>query len=338
LFDSSLANAFHDLSEGKTMLHRLSRRSAFTLVELLVVIAIIGVLVALLLPAVQSAREAARRQQCVNNLKQHALAMHGYHDTFQTLPVGLMGAPAGQSPTDDGFGWGVAILPFLEQKALYDKINPNGKAGALRDQLNNFGVVPIPGGETPLKVYRCPSSQLPKVVPDGNWSLQGAGSYPPSSRLMRLYAVNDYKGAGGSCNRDDDGVLGKRSELPWTRFAQITDGLSNMLLTGESAYVTGNSTNPASITSIEDWPIWIGGPDSDESIRFNGRSTAIINCQCTPSTMYKAINDDCAFSWHSGGAQFSFCDGSSRFINQNISTQTWCRLNGRDDGNSLGDF
>jgi prepilin-type N-terminal cleavage/methylation domain-containing protein/prepilin-type processing-associated H-X9-DG protein len=313
------------------------RNRGFTLVELLVVIAIIGVLVALLLPAVQSAREAARRQTCLNNLKQQALALHNYHDTFQVLPCGLLGAAAGLTPTDDGFGWASAILPFMEQKALYDKINPTGQAGALRAALN-ANVTPIPGGETPLKSYKCPSSNLPKVVPDGNWALPGAGSYPPSSRLMRGYGVNDYKGAGGSCFRDDDGVLGKRSELPWTRFAVITDGLSNTLLTGESSYVTGNGTIIASITVVEDWPIWIGGPDTDESIRFNGRTDAIINCQCTPMTMYRAISDDCAFSWHAGGAQFSFCDGSIRYISQNISTQTWCRLNGRDDGQPLGEF
>ena len=155
---------------------------------------------------------------------------------------------------------------------------------------------------------------------------------------MRNYAVSDYKGAGGSCYNDADGVLGKNTELPWCRFATITDGLSNMLLTGESSYVTGDNTNPASITVVEDWPLWIGGPDSDESIRFNGRTTAIINCQCTPNTMYAAISDDCAFSFHPNGAQFSFCDGSVRFITQNISTQTWCYLNSKDDGHPLGDF
>jgi prepilin-type N-terminal cleavage/methylation domain-containing protein/prepilin-type processing-associated H-X9-DG protein len=317
-----------------------TNRAGFTLVELLVVVAIIGVLVALLLPAVQTAREAARRSQCANNLKQQAIGLHNYHDIWQTLPCGLMGAATGGSPTDDGFGWACAILPFIEQQALYDKVSPNGQAGALRARLNavlpNF--IPIPGGETPIKTYKCPSSALPKTVPDGNWRLPGAGSYPPSSRLMRNYAVNDYKAAGGSCYADDDGVMGKRAELPWCRFATITDGLSNMLLTGESSYVTGDSTNPNSITVVEDWPIWIGGPDTDESIRFNGRTTAIINCQCTPNMMYAAISDDCAFSFHPNGAQFSFCDGSVRFISQNISTQTWCYLNSKDDGHPLGDF
>src|SRR6187401_1642376 len=88
-------------------------RRGFTLVELLVVIAIIGTLVALLLPAVQSARESARRQSCMNNLKQMALACHNYEGTWGVLPVGAMTAAAGQGNENDGFGWGVAILPFI---------------------------------------------------------------------------------------------------------------------------------------------------------------------------------------------------------------------------------
>jgi prepilin-type processing-associated H-X9-DG protein len=156
---------------------------------------------------------------------------------------------------------------------------------------------------------------------------------------MLGYAVNDYKGAGGACNgRDDDGVIGKIAELPWCRFAEITDGLSNMLLVGESSMVQGNSTNAGSITKIEDWPVWIGSPGQDETIRINGRTTAPINCGCTPNNMVPAISDDCAFSYHPNGAQFSFCDGSARFISQNISIQVYCNLHGRDDGRPLGDF
>src|SRR5262245_63733172 len=100
------------------------RGRGFTLVELLVVIAIIGVLVALLLPAVQTAREAARRQSCLNNLKQLALACHNYHDTFLVLPAGAMGGLTAN--VDDGFGGGGGILPFIEQQALFDQINTNG--------------------------------------------------------------------------------------------------------------------------------------------------------------------------------------------------------------------
>ncbi|MFM9068057.1 MAG: DUF1559 domain-containing protein [Planctomycetota bacterium] len=92
----------------------MKRRPGFTLVELLVVIAIIGILVALLLPAVQAAREAARRTQCLNNLKQLGLALHNYHDSRRSFP-------AGASPNVTAFNWRVAIWPFMEQQSLFDQ-------------------------------------------------------------------------------------------------------------------------------------------------------------------------------------------------------------------------
>jgi prepilin-type N-terminal cleavage/methylation domain-containing protein/prepilin-type processing-associated H-X9-DG protein len=310
------------------------RNSGFTLVELLVVIAIIGVLVALLLPAVQSAREAARRTQCQNNLKQMGLAVHGYEDTWKRMPSSLMGGET--SCQDDGLGWGLALLPFMEQKALYDQIAipANTKPCALGDyfRANNK---PIPGGETPLKTYRCPTSMLPKVVPP-LWALPGGGNLPPQNDIMIGYAINDYKSAGGSC-WGDDGVIHKWMEAPGNRrFAEVTDGLSNTLMIGESSYVTGNSTTAPS--RVEDWPIWIGGPSTDESVRTNGRTNSPINCQCTATTMVKAINDDCNFSYHSGGAQFVFCDGSVKFISQNIAMTTYCNLHSMRDGFPIGDF
>jgi prepilin-type N-terminal cleavage/methylation domain-containing protein/prepilin-type processing-associated H-X9-DG protein len=308
------------------------RRCGFTLVELLVVIAIIGVLVALLLPAVQSAREAARRQTCLNNLKQMALAMHNYEDSNKVLPVGLMGGVV--SNPDDGYAWGLAILPFIEQKALFDQINPNGQDGIVRANFNATGGA-IKGGETSLKTYRCPSSQLPKVVGPTD-RLPGAGVYAPSSRLFIGYAVSDYKGNGGGCVNDNDGVLGKRQEIPWVRFAEISDGLSNVPLVGESSYITGNSTTAPTVT--EDWPVWAVGPGTDESIRYESGTSLPINCRCTPATMVVAVNDDCAFSWHANGAQFAFCDGSVKFVSQNVAAQTWCNVNSRNDGRQVGEY
>jgi prepilin-type N-terminal cleavage/methylation domain-containing protein/prepilin-type processing-associated H-X9-DG protein len=309
-------------------------RRGFTLVELLVVIAIIGVLVALLLPAVQSAREAARRQTCLNNLKQIGLAMHNYHDTWLKLPAGLMGGLV--NDPDDGWAWGTSILPFVEQQALFSQLNPNGRERAVRNNFEATGSgKQIAGGETPLKVYRCPSSQLPKVV-SATDRLPGSGVFAPTSRLFIGYAISDYKGNGGGCVNDNDGVLGKIQEIPWVRFAQITDGLSNVPLVGESAYITGNSTTAPTVT--EDWPVWAVGPGTDESIRYESGTSAPINCKCTPNNMVIAISDDCAFSWHSGGAQFVFCDGSVKFINQNVAASTWCNVNSRDDGRAVGEY
>src|SRR5690242_3831055 len=101
----------------------MNRRSGFTLIELLVIIAIIGLLVALLLPAVQAAREAARRAQCANNLKQIGLAMHGYHDVWHSFPPGYLTRPVTGLELGPGWAWGTLILPYLEERPLYDSAN-----------------------------------------------------------------------------------------------------------------------------------------------------------------------------------------------------------------------
>jgi prepilin-type N-terminal cleavage/methylation domain-containing protein/prepilin-type processing-associated H-X9-DG protein len=314
-----------------------ARSRGFTLVELLVVIAIIGILIALLLPAVQSARESARRQQCLNNLKQIGLGVHNYHEAHKRLMAGIQSDPVcDTSFDDDGFGWLCALLPFVEQQALYNRVAPDGRFGALEIywRANNR---PMPGGEQKVATYRCPSSTLPDVVP-ATFTIPGFNiARPPSSGEMLGYAVTDYKCAGGSCT-GDNGVLHKLCETRGrTRsLSEIVDGLSNTLLAGESSYVTGNNTtNP---TTVEDWPIWIGAPGTDESIRTNGRTNAPINCGCTPGTMVRAINDDCNFSFHPGGAQFVFCDGSSRFISENIAMNTYCRIHGINDRQPPGEF
>lgn len=313
-------------------------RNGFTLIELLVVIAIIAVLIALLLPAVQQAREAARRTQCKNNLKQIGLALHNYHDTHNRLPSALLGGIT--SDTDDGYGFLCMLLPFIEQGALFDQINPQGQPRVFRTYHDNNGG-PMPGGTVKIQSYRCPSSALPDHVPD-SYSISGySGPALPAHNVRMVgYALTDYKGAGGSC-RGDNGLLHKNAEAPGgRRFADITDGLSNTVAVGESSYVTTNSPtfqNP-SPTRVEDWPTWIGGIGTDESIRFNGRSSAPINCRTTPGNMWSAINDDCAFSYHTGGAQFVLADGSVRFINENVSMQTWCDVNGINDGAVVGEF
>ncbi len=309
-----------------------SRSRGFTLVELLVVIAIIGVLVALLLPAVQSARESARRSQCSNNLKQIGLGMHSYADTFGKLPSALMGGITGATD-DDGWSWATAILPFVEQQGLFSQLNPQGEQLLLPNYFSAKQAI-IPGGDTSLKIYKCPSSFLPKIVPAA-FAIPGGTMVPVRDHLVG-YATNDYKSAGGSCN-GDNGPLHKYLERPnCCRFAEITDGLSNTILVGESAYIFGNPF--AAPTRINVWPLWIAGSNDDESVRTNGRTNSPINCGCTATTMAKAINDDCNFSIHPSGCQFVLCDGSVRFVSQNIAITTYCNLHGIDEGMPIGDF
>lgn len=344
-----------------------SKRRGFTLVELLVVIAIIGILVGLLLPAVQAAREAARRMQCQNNLKQMGLAMMNYESAFKKFPSALMGARAG-APEDDGVGWAVAILPFMEQTALYAQLEagclalgaPLGTPGVMRRSkggtwpshgpLGPFTVsgsggsstatTIVPGGDTKLSFYKCPSSILPDICPL-TWTIPGAttSSIHHTNQFSAGYATNDYKGAGGS-NRGDFGVLHKLFENPSnTRIGDITDGTSNTTLITESTYLTGNG-NPTTLnpTAFEDWPIWFGGPNTDESVRTNGRFSAPINAQTNPSRMVRAINDDSAFSYHTGGAQFVFADGSVHFVSESVAQQTYSDLNDKSDGSVLGQW
>lgn len=309
------------------------RRLGFTLIELLVVIAIIAILIALLLPAVQQAREAARRTQCKNNLKQIGLGLHNYHDTYQRFPWGIatdVDDSAGFD--DDGYSFLAHILPQIEQTALFEQINPQCIPGVLRTYYDNNGGTPgtvIPGGDIVISAYKCPSSSLPEIVPP-TWSIPGG----PSESMRDLsvgYATTDYKGAGGSCN-GDNGMLHKRAEVGnGRRIADVTDGTSNTVFVGESAYVSDG----------QDWPTWIGATGSDESNRFNGRTSAPINAGVTPNNMYNAVSDDSAFSFHTGGAQFLFVDGSVKFITENIDNThngTWCSLNGINDGIVIGEY
>jgi prepilin-type N-terminal cleavage/methylation domain-containing protein len=185
-----------------------ARPRGFTLVELLVVIAIIGVLVALLLPAVQSAREAARRMQCSNNLRQIALAVQNYHDTYRFLP------PGASDPSLAGSSGFAAILPFLEQAALY-QLYDFSKGNS--DPANLQAV------SQRIKTYLCPSCVFLRQVP-----LEGCDT---NRRAPGTYAFSTSTGDPWT---ESDGAIVNIRSAPLTRLASITDGTSNTLLAGES--------------------------------------------------------------------------------------------------------
>lgn len=182
-----------------------TRRAGFTLVELLVVIAIIGILIALLLPAVQAAREASRRTSCRNNLKQLGLALHHYHDTYKSFP---MGTNIHRSSSCYGLSWHVYLLPFVEEQDIYAQINP--EAGPCGE-----GGVP---NSTGVPIFRCPSSEL----------AQGKTNYAGTAGARKL------KDQHSSCgDYATDGVLYPLSQ---TRIKHVVDSTSHTLLVGERIY------------------------------------------------------------------------------------------------------
>ena len=183
------------------------RFRGFTLVELLVVITIIGILIALLLPAVQAAREAARRMQCSNNLKQIGLAMHGYHDLYGVFPPDGMASTGGAGAPLPRWSWGSCLLPLVEQEPLYQLLNPQGGTVPAATVAN--------GLQTRLPVYLCPSDPQSDTAVNGNY----AGNYGRSNYV--------YSASFTQCSAYA------------IRMADVTDGLSNTMIVGERDAVHG---------------------------------------------------------------------------------------------------
>jgi prepilin-type N-terminal cleavage/methylation domain-containing protein/prepilin-type processing-associated H-X9-DG protein len=219
-----------------------ARRAGFTLIELLVVIAIIGVLIALLLPAVQAAREAARRTQCVANLKQIGLALHGYHDTNNTFPAGGWIALTTQPQTGNmNVGWSASVLPWLEQRSLYDGLN---FSLPYNDAVNSTV------GHTVLQIYLCPTEPRTAL-----WSKDSGDLYDS--------ADGDYGGMYGqrglsSPTFNNNPPAGPMIFNQCIALAEIRDGASQTIQIGE---------DPEAIHAL-----WISGHNIfDQSAPINAR-------------------------------------------------------------------
>lgn len=302
------------------------KRTAFTLVELLVVIAIIGVLIALLLPAVQQAREAARRMSCSNNMKQLGLAVHNYHDTYLALPARQGGTnwSGGSATAHPRWSAFVGLLPFIEANTRYDQIQSGGYHAW--DGNANSGYV----GE--ISAFMCPS--------DGLFSPTGADRNAQYSPLNYGLNMGDHYAINFDQNRPDQNIRGIFGYLTYTRFNEITDGLSNTLGMSEilvapggdmlgravgnsttdplacRAYVTGNRYTSGSLIAQfrchgQRWQD--GRPGYCAITTILPPNSATCSSQ-TSNGIYSTS------SRHPGGVLSMFMDGSVRFVPETIDT------------------
>lgn len=347
---------------------RWRTKGGFTLVELLVVIAIIGILVALLLPAVQAAREAARRMSCGNNLKQIALAIHNYHDTYKTFPPIRGGQlvtggtqPFGSNVTaypgcpgwfnSTAWSWRALILPYVEQQPLYDEIN----FSVIRDTACYSAAPPFSGTTDPNRVripgYECPSEA---------WKPNGSNAPTNYGGIWG----NDANAFSGSINRL--GVFGMGSNVGTVRMASITDGTANTVMVGEVYRgVPYWRTTGASHTGqrCDRWIVETGFCGAETSyppntyklsqaacanrppISIADNSTNAVNIQecpvknCCPDIVEWVDNHNNGnrgrrpiSSLHPGGAQAAYADGGVKFVPETVDTQVWRNTGTRAGG------
>jgi prepilin-type N-terminal cleavage/methylation domain-containing protein len=334
----------------------LRSRRGFTLVELLVVIAIIGILIALLLPAIQAAREAARRMECQNHLKQLGLAMQNYTDSRKCYPSLGYGIPWGPHPArglglDQPGSHFYVMLSFMEQKQLA-KLGSGVSPDSMSDPILLNGVKQVL--ETPLGVLFCPTRRAPAVSAlNSIWFIQ----QPWNSAQLAGIASNDYAANGGDVrmwNTGDPGTLPVPDGFDWGKGAEIatgivywhhqyklrevTDGLSKTIMFGEKG------CNPDSYHSGLDWGVDQGPYPGDERdpVRWCAWSAYDPNAGDPNPNYMVPMRDragtDPSWQWGSShGAVFNvvLCDGSVHGLNYNISELNMRRLCSRKDGSAL---
>jgi prepilin-type N-terminal cleavage/methylation domain-containing protein len=308
------------------------RRRGFTLIELLVVIAIIGILVALLLPAVQQAREAARRTQCRDNLHNIGIALHNYTDRFKHFPYGW---------DTRGMTWSGHILPDLDQGPLFNTlIFQETGAGNWDDPASpNHAAC-----ATLLKIYFCPSMPI--------------GEYADANGIRSRAAVSYRGNAGSKASSDDTSTI----VLPGTKsleelnqdgiffacssiaFSDINDGQTSTILVGESM------TDPGFTKDNQSMDYWhTGNPQADPCLCDGGTGGTEFseNVGTTLPRMNARTNDpalngvlmELSFgSYHEGGAFFLMCDGSVDFLSESVDAATYLGLGSRNGNEVLGDF
>ncbi len=273
-------------------------RRAFTLVELLVILAIIGILISLLLPAVQAARMASRRTQCANNLKQIGLALNTYHDTQSLLPPGYLTnlSPAGVE-TGPGWGWCAMILPQLEQTAIWSTLNmslPIESPSNVTCQTN-------------IPTLLCPANEI--LYPAWPAEVRDANGNP--TRLICKVSFAPYVGMMGPSDAGPiwDGLFFRNSRV---RFSDIIDGTSQTLAVGERAYVLGEATWVGAVTGASLFP----DPDEGEISLPNPKPSSgmILGYAGAAGPGSPNSEIDQFYSLHGAGVNFLFADGHVEFL------------------------
>ena len=346
----------------------------FTLIELLVVIAIIGLLVALLLPAVQGARESARRAQCSNNLKQIGLALHNYHNGKLCYPPGYVDGNTNSTSTPDNdvgpsWGWASYLLPYLEEENVYSQINFSVAVGTGTNTTVSQQALPL---------YQCPSDPLQQAFGVWNWNNNFSstictvahanyvgcnGWVECLANAGGLYLPNDPTyGDGGSAEDNDAGPTGSAEPTGLAgdglfyrnsrnTFKNVTDGLSRTIIVGERSSDHSPSTWTGAVAGGA-CPAWMASPgvapysappgpaydnaDYGEALVLGHGNATHVPCADAPW-----FDPDTMYSMHAGrGVNFLFGDGSVTFLTQDIDPYTYqhlCTIAGGEIDNGLGD-
>jgi prepilin-type N-terminal cleavage/methylation domain-containing protein/prepilin-type processing-associated H-X9-DG protein len=290
------------------------RRDGFTFVELLVVIAVIGILVSLLLPAIQQIREAARRTECSNHIRQLSLGMMNYESSLKRLPTGWQVTDDSDPLAGPGWGWAYYLLPYLEQQSLFDQIDPRVSVDDHQHEDLLRELVPV---------FQCASDPADNLL-DLNEAVHGSHAHalranplhdPPVAHDEHWIARSNYSGVFGSNEIEDNpmegnGIFFGNSHL---HLRDIGDGLSNTILVGERRNDFGHLS-------------WAGVfPDVDEPF-----ARVVGSADHPPNDPDGHFEDFRSF--HPQGANFTFADGSTRMINETVDAAVFQALATRDNG------